>query len=145
MMWPCVAMQRRQILSALALLPLVLPGAALASGGGEPKGEKKKGGGLSYIQIPTVTATILRRNGRRGVLTVETGVDVADEKLRVRAQQMLPRLRAAFVQSIQVYASGLGTGSLPNADFIAKELQRETDRVLGQKGARLLLGTMLIN
>ncbi len=138
-------MQRRQILSALVLLPLVLPGAALASGGGEPKGEKKKGGGLSYIQIPTVTATILRGNGRRGVLTVETGVDVADEKLRTRAQQMLPRLRAAFVQSVQVYAAGIGPGTLPNADFIAKELQRETDRVLGQKGARLLLGTMLIN
>lgn len=137
-------MQRRQILSALALLPLALPGAALASGG-EPKGEKKKGGGLSYIQIPTVTATILRGNGRRGVLTVETGVDVADEKLRTRAQQMLPRLRAAFVQSVQVYAAGLNIGSLPNADFIARELQRETDRVLGQKGARLLLGTMLIN
>ena len=80
-----------------------------------------------------------------GAAGIAGGVDVADEKLRTRAQQMLPRLRAAFVQSVQVYAAGLNTGSLPNADFIAKELQRETDRVLGQKGARLLLGTMLIN
>ena len=36
-------------------------------------------------------------------------------------------------------------GTIPNADYLAQMLQKETDRVVGQKGAKLLLGTILIN
>ena len=135
-------MRRRAILSAL-VLALAAPLAAHASGG--EKKEKKKGGGESYIQIPTLTATTNAAGGRRGVLTVETGVDIPDGGLRGHCEQVLPRLRAAYVQVVQVYAAGLSPGSVPNADFLAKELQRETDRVLGRKGARLLLGAILVN
>ncbi|MDO8377586.1 Tat pathway signal protein [Phenylobacterium sp.] len=136
-------MERRRLLS-LAALAAALPAAARASGGGE-KSEKKKGGGLSYLQLPTLTATIMRVDGRRGVLTVETGIDIPDVALRARAELLAPRFRAAFVQALQIYASGMNASGPPNADFIARELQRETDRVLGKPGGRLLLGTILIN
>jgi uncharacterized protein YicC (UPF0701 family) len=36
-------------------------------------------------------------------------------------------------------------GSAPNLDFLAKELQREADQVLGKKGSKLLLGSVLVN
>ena len=134
-------MRRRHLLIALA--SLALPGAALASA--PKKAEKKKGGGASYLQIQTVTATIARANGRRGVLTVEVGLDVPDGALRARAEASVPRIRAAFVQVVQTYGAGLTPNTAPNADFLAGELQRETDRVLGRKGARLLLGTILVN
>ncbi|MES2894907.1 MAG: Tat pathway signal protein [Pseudomonadota bacterium] len=127
-------------LLALALIAALAPGAALASGP-----EKKKGGGLTFIQLNTLTSTVIRPDGRRGVLTVETGIDVPDEKLRAKAEMLVPRLRAAYVQSLQIYASGMNPNSAPNADQLAIQLQRETDRVMGQKGARLLLGTMLMN
>lgn len=106
---------------------------------------KKKGGGLSFIQMPTLTATIIRSTGRRGVMTVEVGLDVPNAGLRNRADLSQPLLRAAFVQVLQAYASGLGPGDAPNADYIAIILQRETDRTLGQSGARLLLGSILVN
>ena len=128
---------------SLAALAAALPAGARASGGGE-KTEKKKGGGLSYLQLPTLTATIMRVDGRRGVLTVEAGIDIPDPALRAKADLLAPRFRAGFVQSLQIYASGLEPASPPNADFIARELQRETDRVLG-RGGRLLLGTILVN
>ncbi|MDP3659249.1 Tat pathway signal protein [Phenylobacterium sp.] len=134
-------MNRRDILAAIALLSAV-PGMAAAS---EKKAEKKKGGGESYIQISSLTATAIRPSGKRGVFTVETGIDVPDGALRNRAELNLPRLRAAYVQVVQTYAAGLSPTSAPNADFLARELQRETDRVLGKKGARLLLGTLLLN
>ncbi|WP_293497658.1 Tat pathway signal protein [Phenylobacterium sp.] len=129
---------------SLAALAAALPVAAKASGGGE-KSEKKKGGGLSYLQLPTLTATIMRVDGRRGVLTVETGIDIPDTALRARAELLAPRFRAGFVQTLQIYASGLDPATPPNADFIARELQRETDRLLGRPGGRLLLGTILVN
>jgi len=134
-------MKRRAILST-ALLAVALPGLALAS---EKKAEKKKGGGESYIQIPTLAATTSTASGRRGILTVETGVDIPDGGLRSHCEASLPRVRAAFAQVVQIYAAGLTPGSVPNADFLATSLQREADRVLGRKGARVLLGAILVN
>ena len=133
-------MHRRALI--LAGLALALPGVALAS---EKKAEKKKGGGESYLQLGAVTATTVRGDGRRGVLTVETGLDVPDKTLRARAEASKPRVHAAFVQIVQTYAAGLSPSAPPNADFLARELQRETDRVLGKPGARLLLGSILTN
>src|SRR4051794_34941669 len=132
-------MNRRGLLLALGLA--ALPAAAFAADGEK----KKKAGGISYIPIETLTGATTRPGGRRGVLTVEIGVDIPDGGLRAHAQQVLPRLRAAYVQTVMIYAAGLPPGSAPNADFLALSLQRETDSVLGRPGARLLLGAMLVN
>jgi len=129
----------RRIFLALTLAA-ALPGFARAE-----EDEKKKAGGATYIQINTLTGTTNRSGGRRGVLTVECGLDVPDEKLRKLARLSLPRLRAAYVQAVQTYAAGLPAGSPPSVDFIGRELQRQTDQVLGRAGARLLLGAVLVN
>jgi hypothetical protein len=129
--------RRLALAAALALLPAV----AAASGGEE----KKKGGGAQFIQIKAVLATIIRRDGSRGVVTVECGLDVPDEKLRTLAEQSQPRLRAAYAAFVQAYASGLPAAGVPDADYIARELQRLTDTTLSKKGAKLLLGTILVN
>lgn len=132
-------MLRRAVL-ALALSLAASP--ALASAAGETN--KKKGGGPTYLQFPTLTATILRPNGRRGVLTVEAGVDVADEALRARAEGLTPRLIDAYVQYLTSYAAQAAPGAPPNPDAIAAALQKATDQVLGKAGARLLLGTVMV-
>ncbi len=131
-------MDRRLFLSLAALA--ALPGVAHAAGG-----EKKKSGGGSYVPVQTLLGTTIRSGGRRGVLSVDCGLDVPDEALRTRAEQSVPRLRAAYVQTIQGYASGLPTGALPNADYIAQALQRQTDAILGRPGARVLLGAIIVN
>lgn len=130
-------MDRRLFLAVAALWPT----AAFAAGGGE----KKKSGGNSYIAVQTLLGTTRRADGRRGVLSVECGLDVPDGSLRARAEQSIPRLRSAYVSTVQSYASGLPPGFPPNADFIARALQQRTDEVLGRKGARLLVGAILVN
>ena len=107
--------------------------------------EKKKGGGLSYLQLKPLAATVLRPDGRRGILTVEAGIDAKDEALYARAQSSMPRLRAALVTVVQNHAQGMGPGAAPSADRLSADLQRATDRVLGRKGTRVLLGTLMIN
>ena len=129
---------RRRALLALITLAAALPLAAWSE-------EKKKAGGASYIQINTLTGTTDKGGGRRGVLTVECGLDVPDGDLRERANQSLPRLRAAYVQVVRTYAAGLPSGAPPNVDVIGQALQRQTDLVLGRPGARLLLGAVLVN
>jgi len=95
--------------------------------------------------IETLTAYTVKPAGRRGVMTVDCGLDVPDGALRARAQLLLPRLRAAYVQVVQIYAGGLPSGLAPNPDFLARSLQRSTDEILGRRGARLLMGAVIVN
>jgi hypothetical protein len=131
---------RRRIIVLLVAPALLAPVSGLAQ-----NAEKKKGGGLTYVQFDTLTATIIKNDGRRGVLTVEAGVDVPNAGLRAKVNLELPRLRAAYVQVLQSYIWGLNPGSPPDPDYLSMMLQRQTDQVLGQPGAHLLLGAMLVN
>lgn len=133
-------MDRRLLI--IGLMALGTPGLANANA---EKGERKKGGGLTFIQFPTLSVTVRRRDGRRGVLTVELGLDVPDQGLHDNAQSVMPRMRAGFLQTLQVYGASLNPGSLPNAEYLAREFQRQTDQMLGRPGAKLLLGTILVS
>jgi hypothetical protein len=130
-------MNRRSLITAAALL--AVPALARAAEA------HKKGGGPSFIQLDTLTATATRAGGRRGVMTVEVGLDIQDAALHAKAAQSTPRLQAAFSEVLRIYAAGLPPGALPNADYLGLALQRATDQALGRPGARLLLGTIMVN
>lgn len=128
------------VLAAMLALLQVAPAAASSA-----EGEKKKGGGESFVPVRALTATVLRANGKRGVLTVECGLDVADNGLRAKAEASLPRLRDAYVRFLLPYAGAVPAGAPPSPEIIGGALQRATDQVLGKPGAKLLLGTILVN
>lgn len=107
--------------------------------------DKKKGGGETFIQLPTLTATVFQSGGARGVLTVDVGVDVPDGRLRQKAALSAPRLRDAFTQKILTYAASLPPSAPPNPDAIGASLQAAADETLGAPGARVLLGSIMIN
>lgn len=130
---------RRRLFLGLAAAVFASP--ALAAG----KPEKKKAGGESYIEVPALVASTFQAGGRRGVLSVECGLDIPDEALRTRASSLLPRLRAAYAETVRIYAAGLPAGRPPDPDFLGRTLQRQTDAVLGRPGARLLLGAILVS
>ena len=132
-------MDRRRLILLAGLAALAAPMGVRADE------KKKKSGGESYLPLDTLTATTIKSNGHRGVLTVECGLDVPDSRLRELATLSLPRLRAAYVQVVQTYAAGLAASAPPNPDFVGRELQRQTDLILGRPGARLLLGAVVSN
>jgi flagellar basal body-associated protein FliL len=113
---------------------------AAASGGGKSGGAPAN----SYIRMPTVTASVIRPDGRRGVLAVEAGIDVKDEELRARAVQETPRLRAAYNEVIQRAAAGLMPGSPPDIERLHRDLQRATARTFGRGGAVFLIGSVTV-
>ncbi|MGH1558450.1 hypothetical protein ACRAWD_13260 [Caulobacter segnis] len=118
--------------AALAGGPLVMPATAFAGHGG---GEEKKAP-PTYFQLDPINAVVLRRDGRRGVMSVETGIEAKDPVLMARAQASTPRLRAAFAQVLMVYAAGLRGGIAPDMDYVGRELQKVCDQVLGKPGPR---------
>jgi len=104
------------------------------------------GGGTqdSYMRLPTITANVMRSGGRRGVMTVETGLDTPNAALRTRAAQSAPRLRAAYAAVVQQAATALLPGAPPDVERLIVQLQAATDRTLGRAGARLLIGTVMV-
>lgn len=129
-------MRRRSVLFAAALLLAAAPARA---------GEGGSRADTPYLAMETMTATIIHADGRRGVLTVDCGIDAPDAGLRERVRQSVPRLRAAYAASLQLYAASLRPQTAPDLDRLGAQLQADTDRVIGRKGARFLFGTVLVH
>lgn len=134
---PPVRAGRRAVLAAATLVLLAVTPATAR--------DVEKNSTVTYTSFDALTATIWREDGRRGVLTVQGGLDVQDAALRARTAQSGPLLRDAYVRVLNVYAAGLTPGAPPDVDQIELRLQQATDRVLKRPGARVLLGTVLVN
>lgn len=139
-------MDRRAL---FALLPAAgaLAAQALTPGRASAASSEGKGAGggapaQTYIPLPVLTATIIRPDGRMGVLSVEAGIDVKDETLRARAVQETPRLRAAYSEVMQRAAAGVPPGSPPDVERLHHDLQRATARTFGRGGAVFLIGSV---
>ena len=132
-------MKRRHILICLGA------GAMGASASGTWAADKPKAGGDSYTPVRTLTANTFSADGRRGVFSVECGLDAPDPAVRVRVVGLMPRLRDAFAGRLQVFASALRPGQVPDLDLLARLMQADTDRVIGRPGARFLLGACILN
>ncbi len=128
----------RRVFAALAAVLALTPAGVRAK-------DAPKLNTATYTSFDALTATVFRPDGRRGVLTVQGGLDVADPVLKVRAVASLPRLRDAYVRSLTLYAASLTPGAPPDVDQIGMRLQHATDAILRRTGARVLLGTVLVN
>lgn len=122
---------------SVGLIPL---GGAVASSSSSGSSSK-----ASYIAIPPASGVIPRRDGRRSILSVELGLDVPESALRERVTLSRPRLSAAYNEVVRTTASRMLPGTPPDIDAIGRALQAATDRVLGRAGAKLLLGTVVVN
>ncbi len=135
-------MIRRQFLiCALGLGGILSAGQSLASG----HGEKKKGGGEGYTQFRTISVFTQADSRKHGTLSVDMGLYTEDPKLTEQIRLYMPRLLDAYVSRLQAYAANLHSRSMLDPDFITLNLQQATDQVLGRKGAKVLLGSILIN
>ena len=131
-------MDRRALLG-LKTRPLRVSGGGGGGGGGAAAAQS------TYLAMPTITANVVRTGGRRGMMTVETGIDTPDAALRVRVAQSMPRLRAAFAVAVQQSANVIRPGAPPDVERLVAELQAATNTVMGRPGARLLIGTVMLS
>jgi hypothetical protein len=135
-------MRRALLLSALSLLAASSLAATPAFAG---HGKEEKKAPATYFALQPLTATAVRRDGRRGVMIVEAGIQALDPALMERAQQSEPRLRAAFAQVLMTYTSGMPRGTAPDLTYLSGKLQEAADKVLGRKGSKVLLGSAMLN
>ena len=127
----------------LALPPaLLLAGPALAAAPPPAKGGEQQ---PRFISLPVFSANIIRSNRTRGVISLESGLDVPDPKLRARIPLLFPRLRSDLGRRLSYYTSNLAPGARPDLDILSSLLQKQVDVTVGQAGARFVILNVLIN
>jgi hypothetical protein len=134
-------MQRRALLIA-CLSALALPLAAAPARANEPK---KKGGGAGFTQFPMLTVFTAGSGHRHGTLSVDMGLYCTDPKMVDRIKLYMPRLKDAYINRLQSYAANMTSNSLADADYLSTQLQTVTNQVLGVSGAKVLIGSVLLN
>ncbi len=106
---------------------------------------KKVTADATFLQLPALQVSVGGPYRYTGLMVLEFGLDIQDVALRAKAEGLEPRLRDAHSQAMnQFVANYYKPGTVPNVSELANRLQRATDTVLGQRGARILLGSVLV-
>ena len=146
----------KTLVSALiAGLVFTLPATALGGGGGGGGGNAEEAGGRRhriltssehFVPLDPLTATVHSDFRLRGIMHIEAGLDIPDNRLRHRAEALMPRLRDRYVSALAMYAgANYSFGEVPDAERISQILQQATNEALGQEGAEVLLGMVIIH
>ncbi len=135
-------MLRRNFLTGFLIASAV---GALATTPVVAEDAKKKGGGIGFTQFPMLTVFTQAASNRHGTMSVDMGLYADDPKLSAQIRLYQPRLQDAYISKLQAYAALLSSRSLVNTDYISGQLQAATDQILGRKGAKVLLGSVLMN
>jgi flagellar basal body-associated protein FliL len=99
----------------------------------------------SYLTVDPLYTSIIDGSRPLGLLMLGIGLDVPDAELRDKIDRDMPQLRDAYVRSLMTYsATSVRSWRQPDVAAIADRLQGVTDRVLGKKGARVLLAQVVI-
>jgi hypothetical protein len=151
-------MRKTLYLSVLLAAFLAGPVAAAEAGAADtgattekPDKEKKKAAvhkitqSDSYLMIEPLYTSILDGNRPVGLLMIGIGIDVPDADLRARVERDMPQLRDGYVRSLMAFtAISVRAWRQPDVAAIADRLQGVTNRMLGKKGARVLLAQIAI-
>jgi len=137
---------RSAILAVLLLAATATP--ALAAGGGSAPAQEQAPAtrqerltsAESFLPMPTLSAGVLQRHASLGTIVVDMGLDIPDAALRRRAQLNGPRIRDALRTALATYSSTYYRDrTAPDPAALTRLLQQSVDRVLGARGARVLL------
>jgi flagellar basal body-associated protein FliL len=133
---------------AALVLAAALAGPTFAAGGGHggaaPKpaerSERKLTSSPAWISVEPITVAVMRQNRVKGVFLVEFGLDVEDEALRTRANEILPIMRDAWLRAMSDFAqTRVRIGRQADLDALTTRLQSTTDQLLEKPGAKVLL------
>ncbi len=148
-------MRKLLLLPVLLAAALAVPGPAAFAADGAAAADKNKKDkkdavhritqSESYLMVDPLYATVVDGSHPLGLLMIGIGLDVPDADLRDKIERDMPQLRDGYVRSLTAYAAtSVRSWRPPDVAAIADRLQSVTDRVLGKKGARVLLAQVAI-
>lgn len=137
-------------LGAASLLALMASGGALASAPpSEPEPDpsgRALSGASSYVRLPAVQTAVQADRRTRGMLQVNLALDAPQGRTRRLIDERQMWLRDAYAETLLLYGARIYRwGEVPDADMIGDLLQEDTDRLLGEGRARVVLDTVMIH
>jgi flagellar basal body-associated protein FliL len=136
-------MRSLRIFALICAALAATPAFASEEGGKEGGAKHKVTQSESWVALEPMYATIIDADRPCGMLMVEIGLDIPDEKLRANATAALPLLRDYYLRSLTSFtASTVRPWHQPDVAVIADRLQRVTDRALKKKGAKVLMAQL---
>jgi len=143
---------RRTLLSPSLAVFIALSLSTTVAAGGEnakPKGAPPKRPPTSlksWVMVDPFTISVIQDGDVRGTFTVNFGMDVPDNTLREKAELLMPRLRDAWLRSLNLYAAtALRPRRQADVDELAARIQRTADDVLGKPGAKVLMAQAVVS
>ena len=141
----------RRVSPSLAIFIALSLSTTVASAGeaGKPKGGAPKRPPTSlksWVMVDPFTISVIQDGSVRGTFTVNFGMDVPDDTLREKAETLMPRLRDAWLRSLNLYASTtLRPRRQADVAELAARIQQTADDVLGASGAKVLMAEAVVN
>ena len=147
MMW---TISRPACLAAALALALAAPVHAGPPAPAEPEPDDSRRAltdADSYVRLPPVQTSIRDRTRRmRGSLQVTLALDAPRGRTRDLIEDRAAFLRDAYNETLLLYASRLYRwGEVPDADMIGELLQEDTDRLIGEGQAQVVLDAVIIH
>ncbi|MFP4518739.1 MAG: hypothetical protein ACLFQ5_04720 [Oceanicaulis sp.] len=102
----------------------------------------------SYVRMESVRSAIVvdLRSGARATMDVTFSLNAPARNTRRNIEQRRLWLRAAYAETLLIYAGRMYRwGDVPDLDVLARLLQEDTDRLLGEGEAEVLFDTVLIH
>jgi flagellar basal body-associated protein FliL len=100
----------------------------------------------NFVPLPVLMATVQADYRAQGLLQIESGLEIPDAALRRRVAEHMPRLRDAYITALSLYTGmNYRYGDIPDVVRITELLQNATDHALGEEGATILLGMVMIH
>lgn len=100
----------------------------------------------SWVMVDPFTLAIIQDGRIRGRFTVSFGMDVPDDALRDKAEALMPRLRDAWLNQLNLYAATtLRPRRVADVAGVSDLLQHAADTVLGQPGSKVLMAQATVS
>ena len=100
----------------------------------------------SWVMVDPFTISVIQDGDVRGTFTVNFGMDVPDNDLREKAETLMPRLRDAWLRSLNLYAAtALRPRRQADVAELSARIQQTADEVLGKPGAKVLMSQAMVN
>lgn len=100
----------------------------------------------SYMRLPAIQTAVRSDRRMRGMLQVRLALDAPQSRTRRLIEDREMWLRDAYTETLLLYGARMYRwGQVPDADMISQLLQEDTDRLLGEGRAQVVLDTVVIH
>ena len=102
-------------------------------------------GASSYVRLPAVQTAVQTDGRMAGMLQVRLALDAPQGRTRRLIEERELWLRDAYAETLLLYGARMYRwGRVPDAELIGELLQEDTDRLLGEGRAQVVLDTVMI-